>query len=332
MPEMRGVCFKPSEFLEQYPHLFTLGTLINAKSLTIKQPEKTMSRRRKKQEEHVNLERWLVSYADFITLLFAFFVVMYAISSVNEGKYRILSDTLNEVFHSRPTSPSPIQFDNALQEQSSMSEEPDFIDIPIPEHDENLTPPDNPELETLSKDISRAVQPLIDDDLINIKKTDYWLEIDIKSSILFRSGGAELSEDAEDILATIALLLNDYPNDVQVEGYTDNVPINSKQFPSNWELSSSRAASVVHLFEEEGVKPERMMAIGYGQYRPTADNTTENGRNANRRVNLVVLGQGDQRQIMQQRNQSLKQATEKARGEVNNNESSQRFNPVFDIQ
>jgi len=291
-----------------------------------------MSRRRKKQEEHVNLERWLVSYADFITLLFAFFVVMYAISSVNEGKYRILSDTLNEVFHSRPTSPSPIQFDNALQEQSSMSEEPDFIDIPIPEHDENLTPPDNPELETLSKDISRAVQPLIDDDLINIKKTDYWLEIDIKSSILFRSGGAELSEDAEDILATIALLLNDYPNDVQVEGYTDNVPINSKQFPSNWELSSSRAASVVHLFEEEGVKPERMMAIGYGQYRPTADNTTENGRNANRRVNLVVLGQGDQRQIMQQRNQSLKQATEKARGEVNNNESSQRFNPVFDIQ
>lgn len=291
-----------------------------------------MSRRRKKQEEHVNLERWLVSYADFITLLFAFFVVMYAISSVNEGKYRVLSDTLNEVFQSRPTSPSPIQFDNALQNQPSMSVEPDFIDIPVPEHDENLTPPENPELETLSQDITQAVQPLIDDDLINIKKTDFWLEIDIKSSILFSSGGAELSEDAEDVLATIASLLKDYPNDVQVEGFTDNIPIKTKLFPSNWELSSSRAASVVHLFEEEGVSPKRMLAIGYGQYRPKEDNATERGRNANRRVNLVVLGQGDQRTLMQQRNQGLKQAIQSTEEKSERNVPSQGFNPVFDIQ
>lgn len=291
-----------------------------------------MSRRKKKPEEHVNLERWLVSYADFITLLFAFFVVMYAISSVNEGKYRVLSDTLNEVFQSRPTSPTPIQFDNALQNQPSLSESPDFIDIPIPEHDENLTPPENPELETLSENITQAVQPLINEDLINIKKTDHWLEIDIKSSILFSSGGATLSEDAEDVLSTIASLLKDYPNDVQVEGFTDNVPINTKFFPSNWELSSSRAASVVHLFEDEGIAPTRMLAIGYGQHRPTADNATENGRNANRRVNLVILGQGDQRQIMQQRNQSLKQSTQKIGEKIEINDPAQGFNPVFDLQ
>ncbi len=291
-----------------------------------------MSRRKKKPEEHVNLERWLVSYADFITLLFAFFVVMYAISSVNEGKYRVLSDTLSEVFQSRPTSPTPIQFDNALQNQPSLSESPDFIDIPIPEHDENLTPPENPELETLSKDITQAVQPLINEDLINIKKTDYWLEIDIKSSILFTSGGAKLSEDAEDILSAIASLLKDYPNDIQVEGFTDNVPISTKFFPSNWELSSSRAASVVHLFEEEGIAPSRMLAIGYGQHRPTADNATEDGRNANRRVNLVILGQGDPRQIMQQRNQSLNQTTQKIGEKIEINDPAQGFNPVFDIQ
>ena len=291
-----------------------------------------MSRRKKKPEEHVNLERWLVSYADFITLLFAFFVVMYAISSVNEGKYRVLSDTLSEVFQSRPTSPTPIQFDNALQNQPSLSESPDFIDIPIPEHDDNLTPPENPELETLSKDITQAVQPLINEDLINIKKTDYWLEIDIKSSILFTSGGAKLSEDAEDILSAIASLLKDYPNDIQVEGFTDNVPISTKFFPSNWELSSSRAASVVHLFEEEGIAPSRMLAIGYGQHRPTADNATEDGRNANRRVNLVILGQGDQRQIMQQRNQSLNQATQKIGEKIEINDPVQGFNPVFDLQ
>ncbi len=291
-----------------------------------------MSRRRKKQEEHVNLERWLVSYADFITLLFAFFVVMYAISSVNEGKYRVLSDSLSDVFQSPPTSISPIQFDNALQNQPSLSEDPDFINIPIPEHDKNLTPPENPELETLSEDITQAVQPLIDDDLITIKKSDFWLEIDIKSSILFGSGNAKLSEDAEDILATIASLLKDYPNDVQVEGFTDNVPISTKFFPSNWELSSSRAASVVHLFEEEGVDPKRMQAIGYGQHRPTADNTTESGRNTNRRVNLVVLGQGDPRQIMQLRNQSLKQATQENGDTFETDEPSQGFNPIFDIQ
>ena len=102
-----------------------------------------MARRKKKPEEHVNLERWLVSYADFITLLFAFFVVMYAISSVNEGKYRVLSDTLTEVFQSRPSSPTPIEFDNALSNQPRLSEDPDFIDLPVPENDDILTP-DNP--------------------------------------------------------------------------------------------------------------------------------------------------------------------------------------------
>lgn len=293
-----------------------------------------MSRRKKKPEEHVNHERWLVSYADFITLLFAFFVVMYSISSVNEGKYRVLSDTLSDVFQAQPTTSTPIHFDDTASISSRNNNEA-LIDLPVPNHDEFLTAADNPELDTLSEEITQAVQTLIDDDLINIKKTDFWLEIDIKSSILFTSGGAELSEDAEDILATIADLLDSYPNDIQVEGFTDNVPINSKQFPSNWELSSSRAASVVHLFEEEGVDPKRMQAIGYGQHRPLADNATIEGRNTNRRVNLVVLGQGDPRQIMQQRNQSLKKD---ALNNIDNIQQEQRiepaqgFNPVFDIQ
>jgi chemotaxis protein MotB len=289
-----------------------------------------MARRNKnKHEEHVNLERWLVSYADFITLLFAFFVVMYAISSINEGKYRVLSDSLTEVFQARPSSPTPIEFDNALNNLPSISNDPDFIDLPVPESDKNLTPPENPELETLSEEITKSVQSLIDDDLINIKKSDFWLEIDIKSSILFASGTAVLSEDAEDVLAAIAALLKNYPNDIQVEGFTDNVPINTKQFPSNWELSSSRAASVVHLFEEEGLDPGRLQAIGYGEHRPITDNNTEEGRNTNRRVNLVVLGQGDPRQLMLLRNQTLKQKPSETRQQ---RQPAQRFNPVFDIQ
>ncbi len=293
-------------------------------------------RRRKKTEEHVNHERWLVSYADFITLLFAFFVVMYSISSVNEGKYRVLSDTLSDVFQAKPNSPTPIQFEGTSAVPARKNNQA-LIELPVANNDEFLTPADNPELDVLSEEISRAVQKLIDDDLIKIKKTDFWLEIDIKSSILFSSGGARLSEDAEDVLATIAGLLDGYPNDIQVEGFTDNIPISSRQFPSNWELSSSRAASVVHLFEEEGVDPKRMQAIGYGEHRPLADNTTAKGRNINRRVNLVVLGQGDPRRIMQNRNQSLKHD---ALNKIDNLKSAagkqpepiQGSNPVIDIQ
>ncbi|MCU7836190.1 MAG: flagellar motor protein MotD [gamma proteobacterium symbiont of Taylorina sp.] len=295
-----------------------------------------MSRRKKKHEEHVNLERWLVSYADFITLLFAFFVVMYSISSVNEGKYRILSDTLNVVFESRPSSPTPIEHDSipipVTPSNQLLVNIPVPERLPSPEEDGNsLAVPDNPELDALSEEIGQAVKSLIDDELISIKKTDFWLEIDIKSSILFGSGNAQLSEDAEDVLATIARLLDSYPNDIQVEGFTDNRPIKSKKFPSNWELSSSRAASVVHLFEEEGIDPKRMQAIGYSQYRPVADNATAAGRNANRRVNLVVLGQGDPRQIMQQRIKSLNQ-TPKKTSIRKIKDKKQRFNPVFDTQ
>ena len=307
-----------------------------------------MSRRRKKQQDHVNLDRWLVSYADFITLLFAFFVVMYSISSVNEGKYRVLSDTLNVVFESRPSSITPITLDEPKTPQETSSNKL-LVNIPIAErspyaedenalseqqnNDEKLTPDaDNPELEILSEEITEAVQSLIDDDLIKVKKTDFWLEIDIKSSILFTSGGAQLSEDAEDVLATIARLLNTYPNDLQVEGFTDDRPISSKQFPSNWELSSSRAASVVHLFEDEGIDPKRMQAIGYGQYRPIADNTTREGRNENRRVNLVVLGEGDPRQIMQKRSQSLRQIPAEEINLDDNQQQNQIFNPIFDTQ
>jgi chemotaxis protein MotB len=273
-----------------------------------------------------------VSYADFITLLFAFFVVMYAISSVNEGKYRVLSDTLSEVFNARPTSISPIQFDQALKEKPTLSEQPDVIDIPIPEHDDILTPPESTELETLSEEIAKAVQPLIDDELIQIKKTDDWLEINIKSSVLFGSGNATLSDDAEEILSILASLIKTYPNDLQVEGYTDNVPINTKAFPSNWELSSSRAASVVHLFEDEGVDPKRMLAIGFGQHRPKSDNATAAGRNENRRVSLVLLGQGDQRKMLKKRNQSLKQAIQNVDDTIQIKDPTEGFNPVFDIQ
>jgi len=258
-----------------------------------------MSRRkRKKHEEHTNLERWLVSYADFITLLFAFFVVMYSISSVNDGKYRVLSDSLQQVFDSQGSSLNVIEFENPLTTPTKPETEPQLIELPIPEESPPLPEERNPTLEEIAENVTNEVDELIKKGLVAINQNENWLEIEIKSSILFQSGGATLSEDAEDVLASLAKIIKGYKNFVQVEGFTDNQPINTARFPSNWELSSARAASVVHLFEDEGVNPEKMQAIGYGEYRPKADNKTEAGRNANRRVNLVVLGANNSRKVI----------------------------------
>jgi len=260
-----------------------------------------MSRRkRKKHEEHTNLERWLVSYADFITLLFAFFVVMYSISSVNDGKYRVLSDSLQQVFESQGSSLNVIEFENPLTTPNKPEQQPQLIELPIPEEAPPISEEEerNPTLEEIAENVSQEVDELIQNGLVAINQNENWLEIEIKSSILFDSGGATLSEDAEDVLASLATIIKTYENFIQVEGFTDNRPINTARFPSNWELSSARAASVVHLFEDEGVNPEKMQAIGYGEFRPKADNATAEGRNSNRRVNLVVLGANNSRKVI----------------------------------
>jgi chemotaxis protein MotB len=269
--------------------------------------------RKRRHEEHVNLERWLVSYADFITLLFAFFVVMYAISSINEGKYRVLSDTMTAAFKTTPKTarpiqvgsdgvtgePSPLQNDQTAAGQPSAialvkrsgSGQPSALDLL------QRTARDNA-LGEIADDFTEAFRPLIDQQLINITRDDLWVEIEINTSILYPSGSAELEDEALPVLARIAEILKRYPNHLQVEGFTDNLPINTPVFPSNWELSAARAASVVHLFMNNGVEPERMAAIGFGEYRPVADNVTPEGRRRNRRVVLVVLADDKARRAL----------------------------------
>lgn len=137
--------------------------------------------------------------------------------------------------------------------------------------------------------VEEAMEPLIEEDLIAVRRNRLWIEVEMKTSLLFPSGSARLSPQAAPVLAQLAEILRPLPNRIHVEGFTDNVPINTLAFPSNWELSAARAASVVHLFTSYGVDPERMVAIGYGEHRPIAPNDTEEGRVKNRRVVLVVL-------------------------------------------
>ena len=136
---------------------------------------------------------------------------------------------------------------------------------------------------------------LVEDELIQVRRDKRWIEVEIKSSILFESGRAELSEQSIPILRQLADKFKPLDNVIHVEGFTDNVPISNFDYFSNWELSAARAASVVHLFTGLGVDPQRMAAIGYGEFRPVASNETLEGRARNRRVVLVIMSGKDAR-------------------------------------
>ena len=245
------------------------------------------SRRKRTIVDNENADRWLVSYADFITLLFAFFVVMYAISSVNEGKYRVLSDTLVAAFNTPPKSSEPIQIGKPITEAPSQQTSPGIakpIRVEPPKADDQKA-----KMALIASKVEDSLRSLIDDKLIKVSHNKLWVEVEIKSSILYSSGSAELEIEAYTPLKKLATVIKDLPNHIDVEGHTDNLPIKTSVFPSNWELSASRAASVVHLFTKQGIPPDRLAAIGFGEFRPVAKNDSVKGRRQNRRVKVVIL-------------------------------------------
>lgn len=247
--------------------------------------------------ESDNTDRWMVSYADFVTLLFAFFVVMYAMSSVNEGKYRVLADTMTEAFKVAPKSPDPIQIG---KENKVVSSSKPSIEVIKPiKILPKLQRTYEHEMKQIAETVSKSVQPLIDQGLIKVTRNKLWVEIEMNSKILFSSADSELEEEAFPALRALAGVLKKLPNSIDVEGHTDNLPINNELFPSNWELSAARAASVVHLFTRYGVNPQRLSSIGYAEFRPVASNSTAEGRVRNRRVKVVILADKNARRIVE---------------------------------
>ncbi|AGZ36196.1 flagellar motor protein MotD [Pseudomonas sp. SWI6] len=242
-------------------------------------------RRRRHTEEHENHERWLVSYADFITLLFAFFVVMYSISSINEGKYKVISQALLGVFNDPERSMKPIPIGDE-QPLSVKPAEPLIKDSE--QTDAGLAQTNSDPLKTISDDVRDAFGDLIKSDQMTVRGNELWVEIELNSSLLFGSGDAMPSDKAFDIIEKVGRILKPFANPVHVEGFTDNQPIRTAQYPTNWELSSARAASIVRLLAMEGVNPARMASVGYGEYQPVATNDTAEGRARNRRVVLVI--------------------------------------------
>jgi chemotaxis protein MotB len=246
-----------------------------------------MSRRRNRrgEDEHENHERWLVSYADFITLLFAFFVVMYSISSVNEGKYRVLSDSLGNAFGRDGGNLIPVLPNNPpsgpVRPNVRKGSRPPATDAAIKREREQMT--------EMARELLLALSPLVDQGKVRVTQTVRGVTVEISASVLFNSGEAVLQPLSLQVLTAVAQVLKDDFHALQVEGHTDTMPIASPIFPSNWELSAARASAVVRLFAGNGIAETRLVAVGHGSNQPVATNLTPDGRMANRRVSLLIL-------------------------------------------
>jgi len=238
-----------------------------------------MARRKPFQEDHENHERWLVSYADFITLLFAFFVVMYAISVVNVGKYTVLSEALGDAFGGR----NPASRTTAIEvDQLPLSSI-------IAHKRQEAAKRDRERLALLAQRMNASLRPLVDSGKVRVTQNARGVTVDINASVLFDEGNAALAGNAQATLQAVAELLRDDHHAIEVEGHTDSTPISNGLFASNWELSAARASTVVRLFVDSGVAPRRLAAIGRADNVPLAPNDDPAGRARNRRVAVTIL-------------------------------------------
>lgn len=255
--------------------------------------------RKKKHEEHVNTEAWAIPYGDLVTLLFALFTVMYAMSSVNEGKFRVLSDSLVAAFRGAPRTTEPINIGRRQSGKGGSKPLTGITPTELMKLAAHQPPAVSPVgvapipgvLLRLEHQVQDAMKSLIDAKLVTVHRKSLWLEVEINTDILFPSGSDSFSPAALPVLNKLADVLKPFPNPIRVEGHTDDRPIHTAAFPSNWELSAGRAASVVHEFTRDGIDPMRLEIVGLGQYHPVESNATAAGRNANRRVAILILEQ-----------------------------------------
>jgi chemotaxis protein MotB len=256
--------------------------------------------RRKKHASHANHERWLVSYADFITLLFAFFVVMFASSQVDKRKVGKIALAIQVAFQSMGifeasntraalAASEPMPFSNVQMVENAARTEALGRVVSSPTGGP-IPAGSNPAQSQMQAELERVLSHEINRGLVNVRRTREGLVISLQEVGFFDSGSATLRPGADEVLARIANILRNRPESLRVEGHTDDVPIHNANFASNWELSTARATRIVELLiSRYGVSPWRLSAAGYAEYRPVATNTTPEGRALNRRVDIVVL-------------------------------------------
>ena len=239
-------------------------------------------RRRSTPEEHENHDRWLVSYADFITLLFAFFVVMYALSSLNEGKYKVLSNSLVTAFRSaNSTGGGPMVLPTAQLTSIRPMLKPRTTTQQARDQQAER-------MKNIAREITEVMSPFSTQGQVAVIETERGITVEINDSLLFSPGRAELAPAAEQAIRGVGSVFATTEFPVTIEGHTDDIPISTPLFPSNWELSAVRATTVLRIMMTAGVTADRLTAIGYGDQRPVAANATAEGRARNRRVAIQL--------------------------------------------
>jgi chemotaxis protein MotB len=256
--------------------------------------------RKKKKEEHVNHERWLVSYADFITLLFAFFVVLYSSAQVDKRRVGQLALAIQVafqkmgIFEASNTKPAvlntePMPFSEVQMVENT--ERKDALGRLVNSPQGELSNAPNRQLMTdLQNQIENALAPEIKNRTVTVSQTREGIVVSLKEIGFFDSGSADVRPDAIATLSHFVSVTKSFPVSMRIEGHTDDVPIHTARFDSNWELSTARATEIIKLFIAQfGISPNRLSASGYGEYYPIASNDTPEGRAQNRRVDVVLL-------------------------------------------
>ncbi|WFA07890.1 flagellar motor protein MotB [Tissierella sp. Yu-01] len=240
-----------------------------------------MSRIRKKESSGAGAP-WLTTYSDLMSLLLTFFILLFSMSSVDTEKFANVTSSLQEAFIGIQGADSII--DGYEGSEVVPIQEGNIID------DGTIGIQISPEIIQMFEKVGEFIT---ENDLnaeVDVRYDDEGVFVDIKDAILFDTGSAQLKDSGINVLNMLEGLINDFENDIVVEGHTDNVPINVRQYPTNWELSTARAVSVVrYLSEVEDIDPGRLSARGYGEHSPIAPNDTPQNRALNRRVNLFIV-------------------------------------------
>ena len=238
--------------------------------------------RKRYAEEPEQSDRWLVSYADFITLLFAFFVVMYAMSSVQEQKVHQLSTSIGLALGKKvPLAIAP--------KASPSSAEPDLLPQSVARRVKSSAQREHSQMKGIAQALDERLAALVKQGKVRVTRSNHGINIEINAAILFAPADARLNPASVAALESIAEVLRAHPNAIEVEGHSDNQAIGTAAYPSNWELSAARASRVVRLLAISGIEEARLIAIGHGANHPVASNDTAQGRLRNRRVEIQVL-------------------------------------------
>lgn len=248
-------------------------------------------RRRRREEESKGEQSWLLTYSDVITLVLCMFVMLYSFSTIDIQKFEALVQSLNQTFSGVLDGGQIIDPDNKDNLPIDVDDKHDEED-----KDNDLDKDDELNTEDFDKELLEVYEKILNliiehglEDQVFVGVESKGIEIRFNDGVFFDSGSAALKSSANQMLNKLAKIFKKIDNEILVEGHTDNRPINTPQFPSNWELSTSRAISVVKYFVNQGIDPTRIGALGFGEYRPIETNGTAQGRQANRRVNVIVL-------------------------------------------